>query len=742
MAPMPRTCSPPPLPPPAIPPPPLLLDTPSIRTRHPQFSVGEEAASCSRPPVESTMPLYQRNPRFVDLKIWKPPKFSFAPGRMTPVVTWYTPGISEELFTQRSQVSPGITKATLNPGLVETTRNGRYARLRRDGYCKHEGGDVRSVESGAGGGEMKQLEGGDFSRVVIPRGEAWAQVGGDGLPRLPGWEFHGYVVLCGNGSVWSGPQVAAGEQYVGLRGADGVPAGISQIVRKHAIGGFYSLQLNVAQRIQADRQPRLQITIAGEEYEVDLDDGVEGQFQHKVISYQAKVSEDVEVKIENIGDGTVFIDAIRIQSDEDYFRIFCRGSFIRDLAWQLVMSMVMGMDLYNNVTFVQKWDWENSSFFFAAVLSTLLQLKVSSELARAEIERTKPEVCAFEEREAQNCGNDTSGSFGSSAAGAEDASAESDKALPAKGCRANLNAWCAMKYDWLATWSAHTVCFFLQVPHVLTEIVPRLHPVQQSMGKSSAKVLGARVFACTWQSNLHFVCDNEFGSHMFLPWNCVSKVFVFILQFLLWSQREDARGTAQLCLKAALIFWSARQLRRVMTNRMMLQNNMRQELRESQITGVAVDPQGRSGGTWLQPSEWLNIKPTEDAAIAPNALMPIAEESNRTEWSECDRERCERVDAVYNGIFRKHFCWTAQPSKTEQREFRVEDYIGWRGGWKSLWGTNWMDTLVRVVLMLCLLAVFYQHIRRHPFRGVTPQPSPAVGGGESAAAQAFEAFFV
>lgn len=643
----------------------------------------------------------QQNPsKYIDLGTWKPRWLNFEPGRKTPVAAWYTPGISKDFFVNYTCLGlhmPGITQGacptpTENPGIVETKLNGRYERLMREGYCKHEGSDIRSISSGPSGAEVQQLVGGDFHVVVLPRGQTWAPVGHAALPcpvghvalpRLPGWDSDGEVALIsGANTTWNVPQAVAGQKYIGLRGTRG-PAGISQQVRKHVVGGHYCLHFTFAPRDQDDRQPKIVVTIGGERNE-ELGFATRGQFQPMVVPYQAS-SEDVEVKIENVGTGTVFIKAIRIQSDEDYFRLFFRGRFIRDIAWQLLMSMVTGMDLYNNVTFVRQWDWENASFFFAAMLSILLQLTASWGLARAEMERFKDEVCTY----VPSC------NFGGP--GPEQLN-----------CCAQFKAWFTMRWDSVAMKWAHTLCFFLAVPHVLKDIVIWLHPNQQCMGKSAAKVKGARAFACTWPSRLHFLCDNEFGSHILLPWKCLSKLLVFIMQLLLWGGREEARGSAQLGLKAVLVVWSAYRLRRVMVNRKRLQTNMLQELRECQIPGVAVDPGGRKG-IHLHPSQWLNIMAVEQQGLR-----------------KCDLETRERVDAIYNGIFRKHFCWEASPSKEEKGKFRVENYVGWRGGWKSLWGTSWLDMLTRVALTVLLLLVFYQHLQHHPFRWeASPAMSPA-----------------
>merc|ERR1712242_388101 len=159
------------------------------------------------------------------------------------------------------------------------------------------------------------------------------------------------------------------------------------------------------------------------------------------------------------------------------------------------------MDLYNNVTFVQKWDWANASFFFASVVATLLQWNVASELARVELNFHKRDLCNY----------------------------GADPEVPEDGgerirWRTCSRVWWTVKLDWWATWWAHTLCFFLGVPQVLRDILLWVHPYQRTMGKSCASVMGAHVFASRWPSKLHYLCDDDFGSHMLLWWQSVSKL--------------------------------------------------------------------------------------------------------------------------------------------------------------------------------------------------------------------------
>jgi len=613
------------------------------------------------------------------------------PDQPDPVVVSYA-GIPPEAFVQEGRV---------NPGVLEETQDGGHSRQRREGYINCEHGVVRGCASSwadwipcrkeaNGSGEVDQLVGGDFENPALPPG-TWLKVGeptdaGEAcLPRLPGWQAQGYVVLVEKtNAAWGGFEAAIGKQYLGIRGTDQPPdrpSGISQTVRGHTVNGFFSLQFNFTKRVQDARRPRLRVTIAGEEHEFDLGLHSPGELHHEEIGYQASPSGEVEVKIENIGDGTVFVDGIRIQSDENYLRVFYRSGFIRVLSWQLMLSMLTGTDLYNNVTFLRDWE-ESRSFFWAALISNVLQLLVSFELAVWEMKRMPAEACLF-----QRMGDQGQGARRRSWDGA---------------CSA-LTLW----WDWWATLWAHTLCFFLGVPHLLKDVVVWMHPMMKSMGKISAKILCARIFGCTWPSKVHFTCDNEFGSHTLLPWKLISKLFVLLLQFTIWRERvatygwANANGTEQLVMKVVVVVWSAQRLYSVAKSRRMLAETMTRNLRESNIPGVTVDPPHSRLGTWLQPALWI-------AAMAGGG-------------SECLRERCKQVDAIVSGIFLKHFCQMDPAAWARAGELRVESYTGKWAYCKSLWGPHWSLTVLRVLLMGALLAVFYQHILLHPLWRPTPQ---------------------
>ena len=110
-------------------------------------------------------------------------------------------------------------------------------------------------------------------------------------------------------------------------------------MRGHTVNGFFSPLFNPTKRFQEARRPRLRVTIAGEEHEFDLGLHSPGVLHHEEIGYQASTSGEVDVNIENVGDGTVFVDGVRIQSDETYFRAFYRSGFVRVLSWQLLLSI-------------------------------------------------------------------------------------------------------------------------------------------------------------------------------------------------------------------------------------------------------------------------------------------------------------------------------------------------------------------------------------------------------------------
>merc|ERR1719499_1415792 len=139
-------------------------------------------------------------------------------------------------------------------------------------------------------------------------------------------------------------------------------------------------------------------------------------------------------------------------------------------------------------------------------------------------------------------------------------------------------------------WLAHTICFYLQFPCVLKFVVTNLSPWQVAMGKASAKVLGARVAVCTWPTRLHYVCDNDFGAHAILPWKCLTKVLVVILQASVWYRRQDKSGLSQLLLKIVVTLWSLFRLWRVFACRMQLAKTMLREIRECHLVpGVNVE---------------------------------------------------------------------------------------------------------------------------------------------------------
>jgi len=253
-------------------------------------------------------------------------------------------------------------------------------------------------------------------------------------------------------------------------------------------------------------------------------------------------------------------------------------------------------------------------------------------------------------------------------------------------CKQNFDVW----WDQTAAWWAHTVCCFLGAPFVLKDIVPWMSPWQLCMGKISAKVLEARVHACAWPSHIQFICDNQFGLHILMPWMFVTKVFVFWMQYLIWQDQEGWKGTAQLVLKAGWLIYTFVQMCRVWRHRFKLAEKCRRDLRARPIPGVIAD----SSGTWVTPKKWYWSAVPQDA----------------------DSIRCMyvQVDAIYNGIFRRHFCHCAQKSTDESRTFQVEMYTGWRDMWRSFWGCgSWRGPEVRVFLFLCLLVVFCVHLMDH-----------------------------
>merc|ERR1719343_1607836 len=125
------------------------------------------------------------------------------------------------------------------------------------------------------------------------------------------------------------------------------------------------------------------------------------------------------------------------------------------------------------------------------------------------------------------------------------------------------------------------------------------------MGKGCAKVMEARVFAARWPSELHYLCDNEFGMHLFLPWSCVSKFVVFYLQIsIIMTDPSTWQGASQAALKGVLILWSAYRMVCVFRHRAKLRAMTMQDFKETRLPGV----QNKPKGTYILPEMWLRTE--------------------------------------------------------------------------------------------------------------------------------------
>lgn len=158
------------------------------------------------------------------------------------------------------------------------------------------------------------------------------------------------------------------------------------------------------------------------------------------------------------------------------------------------------------------------------------------------------------------------------------------------------------------------------------------------------------------------------------------------MQYGVWRERHDRNGLLQLLLKAALTAGFAWKTWVVFDQRAKLAASMRQELRQYRnlVPGVDVEEDTK---TTLTPHLWPKPKNKDSTATDDHA----------------------RVDAIYNGIFRKHFCRDQKRSEEikpgDDIKIVVEKYIGVWSLLRSLWAHDAIcSSLYRCVAMPIIFA--------------------------------------